>query len=80
MNLSGHFETLMVALSLPVAELMAKEIHRAVHGLGTHEPTLIEILCSDTNQEIREMNAAYERSKYFLFYVTYLKSSRCFYT
>lgn len=55
----------MVALCLPVADFMAREMYEAVNGMGTKEGTLVEILCSGTNQEIREINAAYLRCEYF---------------
>ena len=54
-----------MALSLPVADFMAKEMHEAMSGAGTNEGTLVEILCSGTNQEIREINAAYLRCEYY---------------
>jgi hypothetical protein len=60
-ELGGCFENLMVALCLPLAEFMAREVHHAISGIGTNEGTLIEILCSGTNQDIREMNAAYQQ-------------------
>ncbi|XP_046450951.1 annexin B9-like [Daphnia pulex] len=60
-ELSGTFEKIMVALCLPVADFMAREMYEAVNGMGTKEGTLVEILCSGTNQEIREINAAYLR-------------------
>lgn len=63
-ELSGTFEKVIIALCLPVAEFMAREMYEAVSGMGTSEGTLVEILCSGTNQEIREMNAAYLRRKY----------------
>ena len=53
----------MVALCLPVADFMAREMNEAVRGIGTNEGTLVEILCSGTNQEIREINTAYQRCK-----------------
>ena len=59
--MSGSFEKVMVALSLPVTDFMAKEMYEAVSGIGTNEGTLVEILCSGTNKEIREINAAYLR-------------------
>lgn len=62
-ELGGNFEKVMLALCLPRAEFMAHEINRAMIGLGTNEGSLIEILCSGTNHEIREMVAAYERCK-----------------
>ena len=64
-ELSGSFEKVIVALSLPVADFMAKEMHEAMSGAGTNEGTLVEILCSGTNQEIREINAAYLRCEYY---------------
>ncbi len=64
-ELSGTFEKIMVALCLPVADFMAREMYEAVNGMGTKEGTLVEILCSGTNQEIREINAAYLRCEYF---------------
>ncbi len=63
-ELSGNFEKVMVGLCLPVAEFMAREMYEAVSGAGTNEGTLVEILCSGTNQEIREINAAYMRCEY----------------
>ena len=54
----------MVALSLPVVDFMAKEMHEAMSGVGTNEITLMEVLCSGTNQEIREINVAYLRCEY----------------
>ena len=63
-ELSGSFEKVMVALSLPVVDFMAKEMHEAISGIGTNEITLMEVLCSGTNQEIREINVAYLRCEY----------------
>ena len=63
-ELSGSFEKVMVALSLPVVDFMAKEMHEAMSGVGTNEITLMEVLCSGTNQEIREINVAYLRCEY----------------
>ena len=51
----------MVALSLSTADYLAHEIHESVHGLGTNERTLIEILCTLTNDEIRQLNESYLR-------------------
>ena len=59
----------MVALCLPVADLMAREMYEAVSGMGTSEGTLVEILCSGTNQEIRDMNAAYQRRQFLIHFL-----------
>jgi annexin A7/11 len=47
----------MIALCLPLAEFMAREVYESISGIGTSEGTLIEILCSATNQNLREMNS-----------------------
>lgn len=60
-ELSGNFEDLIVALMTPTVEYQAKELHHAMSGVGTNENTLVELLCSATNQEIHNMQAAYER-------------------
>ena len=40
---------------------MAGEIHHAIQGTGTNEKKLIEILCPCNNDEIRQINAAYDQ-------------------
>lgn len=60
-ELSGNLEDLIVALMTPTLEYKAKELHEAISGVGTNEKTLVELLCSATNQEIHNMRAAYER-------------------
>lgn len=35
-----------------------------LQGLGTDEDTLIEIICSRTNQELSEINRVYRESKF----------------
>ena len=59
---SGNFEKVLVALTQSRAEFLARELYKAMDGLGTNESTLIQILCSSTNQEIRDINLAYVKS------------------
>jgi len=58
---SGNFERLLVALCQSSADFLASELHEAVKGLGTEEGTLVEILCSRDNQEIRDIAASYQK-------------------
>jgi hypothetical protein len=37
-----------------------------MEGMGTDEHTLIEILCSKSNKEVKEIVDAYERCKYLM--------------
>lgn len=45
-------------------EYLCKQLHKAMDGMGTEEPTLIEILCPKSNEEVRTLVAKYEESKF----------------
>jgi len=60
-ELGGNFENIIVALMLPTVEYCAKLCHKAMKGAGTDEDILVEVLCSRTADEIKEIAAAYER-------------------
>lgn len=47
----------------PYYVFQAKQVHKAVSGLGTDEDTLIEILGVHCNEEIQAICAAYESRK-----------------
>jgi len=59
-ELSGNFKTLCVESLLGKAEFDAKQLNKAIKGLGTDETTLVEVICSRTNQELTEIKAAYK--------------------
>ena len=44
------------------SELDAQAIRKAIKGLGTDEAVLIEILCTQTSREIRDIKQDYTRS------------------
>ncbi|XP_072260248.1 annexin A1-like [Pyxicephalus adspersus] len=58
--LSSHLEEVVLALLKTPAQYDAHCLKNAVKGLGTDESTLIEILVSRDNHEIREINKVYK--------------------
>jgi hypothetical protein len=58
---SGHYEDICVALIQPAADYDAKLAHGAVAGLGTDDDQLIEVLCTRSNAELKELKLAYKR-------------------
>ncbi|KAF5403265.1 Annexin [Paragonimus heterotremus] len=60
-ELTGHFEDVVLAMCCTLDELDAKELRRAMEGAGTNEETLIEILCSRSNAQIRKIRETYSR-------------------
>lgn len=59
-ELSGHFEKLCLYLLLPRAHFKAYCLYKAMEGLGTDETTLIEILITSSNDEIKDIREAYK--------------------
>lgn len=60
-ELSGHFETLCIYRLTPSLEFDARCLRKAMKGIGTNEVRLIEILCSRTNQDIKEIKEEYKK-------------------
>jgi len=59
-ELGGNFESVIVALMLPTPDYCAKQLHKAVKGLGTNEDLLVEILCSRSREEVSAIALAYQ--------------------
>merc|ERR1712136_54505 len=60
-ELGGDFEDGVVALLMPTVDFDAYCLHEAMDGAGTTESTLIEIMCSRSNEEITAIKEAYKR-------------------
>uniref|UniRef100_A0A673TXQ6 Annexin A2 n=1 Tax=Suricata suricatta TaxID=37032 RepID=A0A673TXQ6_SURSU len=58
--LSSHLETVILGLLKTPSQYDASELKASMKGLGTDEDSLIEIICSRTNQELQEINRAYK--------------------
>ncbi|KAG7245343.1 hypothetical protein INR49_010793 [Caranx melampygus] len=58
--LSGSLETVILGLMKSTAQYDASEIRGSIKGLGTDEETLIEILCSRSNDELVEIKKVYK--------------------
>lgn len=60
-ELSGNFEKTALALLDRPSEYDARQLHKAMKGLGTDEEVLIEVLCTRSNKEIVAIKEAYQR-------------------
>ncbi|XP_029919971.1 annexin A2 isoform X2 [Myripristis murdjan] len=57
--LSGELETLLLALLITPQQHDAQRLRLAMEGLGTDEETLLEILCTRSSLQLKEINTAY---------------------
>ena len=60
-KLSGNFEDCIVALLNTPSDYDAKQLHKAIAGLGTDEDTLTEIIATRPKWKIEEIKAEYEK-------------------
>lgn len=58
--LSGSLETVILGLMKSTTQYDSSEIKGSIKGLGTDEETLIEILCSRSNDELVEIKKVYK--------------------
>lgn len=58
--LSGELEVLLLELLMPPLQFEAYRLQQAMAGLGTDEETLLEILCTQSGQQLKEISGAYQ--------------------
>lgn len=61
--LSGCTERLMLALMRPPFLFLSIEVHDALSAQNVDERVLVEILCTKTSAEIKQINEAYKRGE-----------------
>lgn len=60
-SLSGELEDVMLDLLVPPVQYEAQRLEQAMAGLGTDEEGLLEILCTRSGKQLREIRAAYKQ-------------------
>ncbi|KAJ0003650.1 hypothetical protein NQD34_008748 [Periophthalmus magnuspinnatus] len=59
--LSGEVEALMLELLMPPLHFETYRLQMAMAGVGTDEETLLEILCTRTGSELKEIDEVYKK-------------------
>ncbi|KFM74515.1 Annexin A13, partial [Stegodyphus mimosarum] len=59
-KLTGNFKRTVELLLMPLAEYYAKLLRKAMYGPGKDEDLLLEILCTITNIQIRQIKEIYQ--------------------
>ena len=60
-KLSGNFQKVMVALFMDKYEYDAKQLNKAIKGLGTDEDTIIEIIATRPGWMLKKIKAVYKQ-------------------
>ena len=63
-DLSGNFKAVCLHLLWKKSELEAHAIRKAIKGIGTDEAVLMEILCTQTNEQIEKVKKNYSQSEF----------------
>jgi len=58
-ELSGNFEDVVIALLEPSIEYEARCLRDAIHGIGTNERVVIDVLCSKKPEKIEQLKKTY---------------------
>jgi len=60
---SGHYKSLLMALSKPRYEFYADRLYKAMHGLGTDDNALIYVFSVLTKAELRQVADIFQRKR-----------------
>ena len=60
-ELTGKLETIILGLMDTNVAFDAKQVKKAVKGLGTDDDCLVEVLCTRTNEELQAVTGEYEK-------------------
>lgn len=63
-ELGGKFEDVIVGLMMEPDQYLCKQLNKAMEGMGTNESTLVEILCTKSNEEVKKLVSVYEDSEF----------------
>uniref|UniRef100_A0A4W3I171 Annexin n=1 Tax=Callorhinchus milii TaxID=7868 RepID=A0A4W3I171_CALMI len=63
-ELGGNLGRVILALMMPSEQFDAKQLRKAIEGVGTDERALIEILTTKTNTEINRLREAYTEGEW----------------
>ena len=61
-HLSGNFKNLVIALFQRPAEFDAECLYKAMKGMGTDEDTLIEIICTRSNENLKRIKEEFAKN------------------
>ncbi|KAI1901750.1 hypothetical protein AGOR_G00037610 [Albula goreensis] len=59
--LSGDMESLLLGLLMPPVQFDAHRLYQAMKGIGTDEETILEVLCTRSPQQIKDITATYNQ-------------------
>ncbi|XP_066514114.1 annexin A2-like isoform X1 [Hoplias malabaricus] len=60
--LSGSFQELLLALMMTPVQFDAHRLRQSMEGLGTDEDTLLEVLCTRSPTQLRDITVAYKEA------------------
>ncbi|XP_021693127.1 annexin B10 isoform X2 [Aedes aegypti] len=59
-ELSGNLENVVLGLMLPPLNYQCHHLFKAMDGFGTNERTLIEVICSQSSEQLQQIAKLYE--------------------